>query len=82
MNAARAMSELAETDRKIWISLIREDNRFVVSVEDSGNGIPDDQLDKVFENFYTTNTDGLGMGLAICRSIIQVARWHDLGRSP
>lgn len=70
MNALQAMSDLDEADRRIWISLAREDDRFAVSIEDSGPGIPDDQLDRVFKNFYTTNTDGLGMGLAICRSII------------
>lgn len=70
MNAIHAMSDRDKADRKIWVSLARDNDRLTVSIQDSGTGIPDDQLDKIFENFYTSNTDGLGMGLAICRSII------------
>ncbi len=71
MNSAHAMRDLHDTERRIRISLFQKDDRCIVSVQDNGPGIPEDQLEKVFENFYTTNTDGLGMGLAICRSIIQ-----------
>ncbi len=70
MNAAQAMNETSETDRKISIALATEESRCRVAVTDNGAGIPSDDLDKVFENFYTTSTDGLGMGLAICRSIV------------
>ena len=42
-----------------------------VSVSDSGRGIPPEQLDQVFEPFYTTKSDGIGMGLPICRSIVE-----------
>jgi signal transduction histidine kinase len=43
---------------------------FSVSVRDSGPGIDPDHLDRVFEAFYTTKSSGVGMGLSICRSII------------
>ena len=42
-----------------------------VKVRDRGMGLSGDMLDKIFQPFYTTRRDGLGMGLAICRSIIE-----------
>ena len=42
----------------------------LVAVRDSGPGIDREQLERVFDPFYTTKTSGIGMGLAICRSII------------
>jgi signal transduction histidine kinase len=43
----------------------------LVEVQDSGTGIPSDKLDSIFEPFVTSKPDGLGMGLSICRSIIE-----------
>ncbi len=48
--------------RRAWVE---------VSIEDTGEGIPDEQLRKVFDPFYTTKRDGTGLGLAICHSIIE-----------
>ena len=42
-----------------------------VSVEDAGSGLDPDQLDHMFDSFYTTKQDGIGVGLAISRSIIE-----------
>jgi hypothetical protein len=41
-----------------------------VAIRDTGPGIEPDHLERIFEAFYTTKSDGVGMGLAICRSII------------
>jgi signal transduction histidine kinase len=46
----------------------------VVTVEDSGPGIDPKGVDRIFEAFYTTKAQGMGIGLAICRSIIEA---HD-----
>jgi signal transduction histidine kinase len=43
----------------------------LVSVEDTGPGLPPESLDRVFEAFYTTKAKGLGMGLSISRSIVE-----------
>jgi len=43
-----------------------------VTIEDSGPGIPTKDLDAIFEPFFTTKSQGMGMGLAICRSIIEL----------
>ena len=56
----------------------------LVSVRDSGPGIDPDHLDRVFEAFYTTKSSGVGMGLSICRSIIDAhggRLWADTNAS-
>jgi signal transduction histidine kinase len=52
-------------------SQIYEPNGVLVSVEDSGAGIDPKDLNHIFDAFFTTKSDGTGMGLAICRSIIE-----------
>jgi len=47
-----------------------EPNGVLVAVRDSGPGIDPERIDCIFEAFYTTKTGGVGMGLSICRSII------------
>jgi signal transduction histidine kinase len=42
-----------------------------VTIEDSGPGIAPDETSRIFEPFFTTRSDGLGMGLAICRRIVE-----------
>ena len=66
------MSGIAEGAREMLISTGREaSNGVLVSVRDLGPGLDPPNVDRLFEAFYTTKPDGLGMGLAICRSIIE-----------
>jgi signal transduction histidine kinase len=48
-----------------------EDRGVLVAVEDCGVGLSSEGMEKLFETFYTTKPEGLGMGLSICRSIIE-----------
>jgi PAS domain S-box-containing protein len=72
INALDAMEGLPPAERRIIIST-RSDNGDVVevSVRDFGTGLPKDQPDKVFDHFFSTKQKGMGMGLAIVRSIIE-----------
>lgn len=70
MNAVRAVKIQPENARQVDILTKRVDGRILLSVEDSGAGIPGQVLDRMFEPFFTTKTVGIGMGLAICRRIV------------
>jgi C4-dicarboxylate-specific signal transduction histidine kinase len=72
MNAIEAMSEVTEGSRELLISTSQaEADGVLVAVSDTGPGLPQDNPERLFEAFYTTKASGLGMGLAICRSIVQ-----------
>ena len=71
LNAVEAMSTVEAGRRELLISTEQtKTGDVLVSVRDSGPGIDPDHLDRVFEAFYTTKSSGVGMGLSICRSII------------
>lgn len=70
INAVQAMGGGAE--RRLTIRTMRVGDAWVrAEVEDTGPGIPPDQQGRLFQSFYTTKKGGLGIGLAICRSIIE-----------
>jgi signal transduction histidine kinase len=72
MNAVEAMSEVAEGSRELTISTsTAEADSVIVAVSDSGPGLPESDSNRVFESFFTTKASGLGMGLSICRSIVE-----------
>jgi signal transduction histidine kinase len=71
MNAIEAMSGVGNGPRELLIrSGTAESESVLVAVRDSGPGLDPKNLDRLFDAFYTTKSHGLGMGLAICRSII------------
>jgi PAS domain S-box-containing protein len=71
INALEAMAVMAEGERRLFITSewVGDDVQIVVS--DSGPGFACDRVEEVFTAFYTTKSTGLGMGLSICRSIIE-----------
>jgi len=72
INAIEAMSGVSEAPRELLIRTASgESGEVVVAVQDSGPGLDSGNLDRMFETFFTTKPGGLGMGLSICRSIIQ-----------
>jgi len=72
MNGMEAMSNVSENARELAITTRNVDlNQVQVTVQDSGIGVDPDRMPKIFEPFYTTKPHGMGMGLAICRSILQ-----------
>lgn len=73
LNAITAMQSTPREERTLSVSIAADapGTPATVSVADSGKGIEAADLDKVFEPFWTTSPDGLGLGLAICRSIVE-----------
>jgi len=71
LNAVEAMSAGRAPVRELLISTEQDSTGIVVAVRDSGPGIDPAKLEAVFQPFYTTKTGGTGMGLSICRSIIE-----------
>jgi len=71
VNAVEAMSGVRDRPRDLLISTGRaEPDSVLVAVRDSGPGLAPASVERLFESFYTTKPGGLGMGLSICRSII------------
>jgi signal transduction histidine kinase len=71
LNAVEAMSSAMKGARELSISTEpHQSGGVLVAVRDSGPGIDPEHLDRVFDAFYTTKSSGVGMGLSICRSII------------
>jgi PAS domain S-box-containing protein len=72
MNGIEAMSGVDERARELMITTRNIDEGQVqVTVEDSGTGLSPDTMPRIFEPFYTTKAGGMGVGLSICRSIVQ-----------
>jgi C4-dicarboxylate-specific signal transduction histidine kinase len=72
INAIQAMATVMDRPRELLIrSGMQEPDQLVVAVRDSGIGIAPEKLSQVFDTFFTTKADGMGMGLSICRSIIE-----------
>lgn len=72
INASDAMDETDYADRRLRISTFvdADEERVHLTIADRGSGIADDQLERVFEPFHTTKATGMGLGLAVCRTIV------------
>jgi PAS domain S-box-containing protein len=72
LNAFDALKDCPPQERNIKVAVRCESaGAVLVAISDSGAGLSPDDLDRAFQPFYTTKRDGLGMGLSICRSIIE-----------
>jgi signal transduction histidine kinase len=80
LNGLEAMDTIVDRPRRLLIrSSLENPNSILIEVQDHGIGLTDS--DKVFESFYTTKEKGMGMGLSICRSVVE-AHGGRLGIKP
>ena len=77
------MSGIGEGPRELQLSIdaVRSEGGVRVAVRDTGPGLSPESLSRLFEPFYTTKSEGMGIGLSICRSIIE-AHGGRLGAIP
>jgi C4-dicarboxylate-specific signal transduction histidine kinase len=81
INAVEAMSSMREGARELLICIEKaESNDALAAVRDSGPGLDLKSVDRLFETFSTTKLQGMGIGLAICRSIIEAHGGQMWGR--
>jgi PAS domain S-box-containing protein len=71
MNAIEAMAGSAMSSRRLTVRAEMRDGDALVTVADTGPGLGTEDPDRLFEAFFSTKTEGIGMGLSICRSIIE-----------
>jgi hypothetical protein len=74
INAVQAMSGVSEGSRGLLIGTGKHSGGVLVAVQDSGPGLKPESFEHLFDSFYTTKPSGMGMGLSICRSIVEA---HD-----
>lgn len=78
-NAIEAILQVPVSRRVVTISTRRDDEGLHVTFRDRGPGVDDDSRDRLFMPFYSTKPDGLGLGLSICKSIVEAHSgrlWH------
>jgi signal transduction histidine kinase len=71
MNGIDAMTAIRDRRRVLMLKSDRDDHRVLVTILDSGTGLVADNVDRIFDAFFTTRPDGMGMGLAISWSIAE-----------
>ncbi len=71
VNAVQAMAEAGGVDRNLTIRTAQDHGHVVMSVSDTGPGVAPERRDQLFNAFYTTKASGMGMGLSICKTIIE-----------
>ena len=70
-NGIEAMSNVTPDRRRLTVTLSQDDEQLQIRVADRGSGIPPEVQAKLFTPFFSTKAEGMGMGLNICRSIIE-----------
>ena len=77
VNACDAMSAIATEERKLIVRSVFTDAGYVqIDVSDRGSGVSPEHLERLFEPFFTTKTHGLGLGLAVSRTIVSGHNGH------
>ncbi len=77
MNAIEVLGNAAVGSRRLQVeSKVQSGQNVLIVVKDTGPGIAADVLDQIFQPFFTTNEGGMGMGLSICRSIVEAHGGH------
>jgi signal transduction histidine kinase len=71
LNGIDAMKDMSQGGDLTITSQCEENGRLLISVSDTGVGLPPKQLDQIFNAFFTTKPQGTGMGLSISRSIVE-----------
>ena len=71
VNGIDAIAEMPNGVREITCRSWASDGQVLVSIRDTGPGIPSDRMERLFEPFFTTKQDGMGMGLCIAHAIIE-----------
>jgi signal transduction histidine kinase len=71
MNAAEAMDEVVGRDHILAIAIGNDELEVTITIADNGSGIDETKRTKIFEPFFTTKIKGMGLGLAICKTIIE-----------
>jgi two-component system sensor histidine kinase DctS len=75
-NAIHAQLEMLPSDRVIDIDATAQDGLVQIAIADHGPGIAPDQKDQLFTPFFSTKAEGLGLGLNICRTIVEAHGGH------
>ncbi|WP_439616407.1 sensor histidine kinase [Shinella sp.] len=70
-NAADAVEQAGRADGRVSISLRAAGQSYGITVSDNGTGIADDVLPRLFEPFFSSKPDGMGLGLSLCESIVE-----------
>jgi signal transduction histidine kinase len=71
VNALQALDQLPAGERRLALRVHAAEQAVRVEVEDNGPGVPEGQAARLFDSFFTTKPAGLGIGLSLCRSIVE-----------
>jgi signal transduction histidine kinase len=75
-NSIQALNDNLNAKKIIVVSTHESDESVFITIADNGPGIPSEKSDEIFNPFFSTKPDGLGLGLNICRTIVEAHRGH------